>query len=292
MESWDHPKLVEGAHLNRTVSLSPLSPIAIFASLVVAPDPTSDRFGLRILTVPRRGQDLGSQRISFSCACPVYNSPHSQLVLPESLHTLPSASREIASAPYFLLFEDISLKMARFRSISVAKRRSDRSQTPDTLYSMSSANTTSSSTCRVSEVFDTGFPDLPRTTNWRHPEADTSPDACISSEDVDVAKATHRHRRLFLRHKYSRTTSHGFILENMEQEYLKPKTADSGIGMEDGRTLVTDDGDARPSKDSTESIDRAKGHSPTSPATSEFVPNGGSPTRKKSIFSRIRDHRH
>lgn len=186
--------------------------------------------------------------------------------------------------------------MVRFRSISIAKRSSDRSQTPDTLYSMSSSNTTTSSTRRLGEVYDTGFPDMPRTTTWRHPEADTSPDACITSEDADQAKAIHRHHRLSLRHKSSSRVPHGFISNQMQQEYLRPRPADSAISMDDEKALVTEDGDTRPSKDGIESIDRTDGysqsHSPTSPSTSQSEPAGGSPARKKSIFRRIRDHNH
>lgn len=191
--------------------------------------------------------------------------------------------------------------MVRFRSLSIAKRRDNRSETPDSLYTMSSTSTTTMSHRRSSSRdYDTGFPHLPRTTTWRHPEANTAPDACISAEDVDPAKALHRHHLSFLHHKYKRTTSHGFITTEMEEEYHKSQEAldfpDSAIGLEDGKALALEDGYARPSKDGTESIDRTDGslkggHSPTSPAKSHFEQNGGSP-RKRSLFRKIRDHRH
>ncbi|KAK9782381.1 hypothetical protein SCAR479_00724 [Seiridium cardinale] len=191
--------------------------------------------------------------------------------------------------------------MARFRSISIAKRRGNRSETPDTIYTMSSTSTAASSHRRLSSRdYDTGFPDLPRTTTWRHPDANTSPNACISAEDIDPAKALHRHHRHFLSHKYKRTTSHGFITTEMEQDYLKSQeafdAADSAIDLDDGRALVVGDGDARQSKDSTDSIDRADGslkggHSPTSPTDSQFEQKGDSP-RKKSLFQRMRHHKH
>ncbi|KAH6655490.1 hypothetical protein BKA67DRAFT_657425 [Truncatella angustata] len=157
----------------------------------------------------------------------------------------------------------------------------------------SSSGTFSSHRRSSSRDYDTGFPEMPRTTNWRHPEANTSPDACISAEDVDVAKAAHRHRRSFLYHKYKRTTSHGFIASAMEQEYLTPKekaaleASDSAIGLEDSNALVAGENPARLSKDGTESMDRMDG-SPASLADSHFE-HGESP-RKRSLFSRIRSH--
>jgi hypothetical protein len=194
--------------------------------------------------------------------------------------------------------------MARFRTFSIAKRRSNRSETPDTLDTMSSMSTIVSSSGSshgrpTSRDYDTGFPDLPRTTTWRHPEANTSPGACITAEDIDPAKTMHRHRH-FRNSKYKRTTSHGVITSEMEQEYLKSQeilvTADSAIDVNDGRLLVVGEAEARPSRDGTESIDRADGslrggQSPTSPTDSQFSPAGGSP-RRKSLFSRLRYHQH
>lgn len=188
--------------------------------------------------------------------------------------------------------------MVLFRTISIAKRR-NRSETPDSIYTMSSTSTTSHGRSS-SRDYDTGFPDLPRTTTWRHPEANTSPDAFISAEDIDPAKAIQRHHRLFMHNRNKRATSYGFIAQHMEQEYLSSKAglgvADSAIGLEDGKYLVVGDGDARLSKDGTESIDRADGsltgdRSPTSPTDSQFEQKSDSSPRR-SIFRKIRSHKH
>ncbi|KAF3014007.1 hypothetical protein G7054_g9793 [Neopestalotiopsis clavispora] len=195
--------------------------------------------------------------------------------------------------------------MARFRPLSIAKRRDrDRPSTPDTLYTMSSMSS-SGSHCSsdgrpLSRDYDTGFPDLPRTTTWRHPEANTSPDACISAEDIDPAKALHRHHSRFLHSKYKRTTSHGRITSEMELEFLKSQEAlnsrDSAIGMEDHQGLVVDDGAARQSRDGAESIIIPNDgllkpvERPTS-RDSQYSQSGES-TRRRSLFSRIRHHKH
>ena len=126
--------------------------------------------------------------------------------------------------------------------------------------SSASTNTTISSRRPSSRDYDTGFPELPRTTSLRHPEANTSPGACITAEDIDPARALNRHRKSFLHRKHRRTTAHGFLATAMEHEYLSSKEAlgsiDSAIDLDDGRALVVDDGAARPSKDGSESIDR------------------------------------
>ncbi|KAI1850528.1 hypothetical protein JX265_004238 [Neoarthrinium moseri] len=163
-----------------------------------------------------------------------------------------------------------------------------------------STSTTTSSRRPASRDYDTGFPELPRTTTWRHPEANTSPDACISAEDVDPARALHRHRKSFLHHKYKRTTSHGFITTEMEQEYLNSKealeTIDSAVDLNDGRPLSAEDEAARPSKDDSDSIDRAVAslrgnNAPASPSSSQFDHKGDSPRRRSGFFSRIRNHK-
>lgn len=198
--------------------------------------------------------------------------------------------------------------MARF-PLSIAKRRDHRPSTPDTLYTMTSMSSTGShyscdSTGRpLSRDYDTGFPDLPRTTTWRHPEANTSPDACISAEDIDPDKALHRHHSRFLHSRYKRTTSHGRITSEMEQEYRKSQDAlnsvDSAIALEDERIMVVDDGEVMPSsRDGAESIVepptdgllKAIDQRPSSPTGSQFSRSGDS-TRRRSLFSRIR-HKH
>lgn len=55
-----------------------------------------------------------------------------------------------------------------------------------------------------------------RNTTLPHPEADTSPNACISQEDIAVSRALTRHRRSFLA-KHKRTVSHGLLTPGMQQ---------------------------------------------------------------------------
>ncbi|ETS82252.1 hypothetical protein PFICI_07254 [Pestalotiopsis fici W106-1] len=196
--------------------------------------------------------------------------------------------------------------MARFRPLSIAKRRDHRPSTPDTLYTMSSMSSSgshcSSNGRPLSRDYDTGFPELPRTTTWRHPEANTSPDACISAEDIDPAKALQRHHKHFLHSKYKRTTSHGRITSEMELEFLKSQEAlnstDSAIGLEDDHILVVDDAAARPSsRDGAESIVIPTDgflkavERPSSPTDSQYSRSGES-SRRRSLFSRLRHHKH
>jgi len=54
-----------------------------------------------------------------------------------------------------------------------------------------------------------------RNTTLPHPDADLSPNACISADDVSVNKVLHRSRRSFLA-KHKRTISYGKILPDME----------------------------------------------------------------------------
>jgi hypothetical protein len=195
--------------------------------------------------------------------------------------------------------------MARLFSSARAKAREIRPEirpgTPDTLYTFSTMSTASTASGRrASRDYDTGFPDLPRTTTWRHPEANTAPGACISAEDIDPARALHRHRRSFLSHRHKHTTSHGFIATAMEQEYLCSKDAlvaiDSAIDLDDGKSVVRDDEAARPSKDGAESLDRVDGvlkdNLPiVSPTTSQFERTPESPRRRSGLFRRFRGHK-
>jgi len=59
---------------------------------------------------------------------------------------------------------------------------------------------------------------LARNTTLPHPEADLSPNACISADDISVHKVMHRSRRSFLA-KHKRTTSYGKILPEHEKMY-------------------------------------------------------------------------
>ncbi|KAI0134712.1 hypothetical protein BJ170DRAFT_591673 [Xylariales sp. AK1849] len=167
---------------------------------------------------------------------------------------------------------------------------------------MSSASIASSRR-PISRDYDTGFPDslAARTTSLRHPEANTAPDACISAEDIDPAKALNRHRKSFLHHKYKRTISHGFITSEKEQEYFDSKeglgSIDSAIDMGESKALVEGEGNTRPSKDGTASIDRTDGsfkgsHEPTTPTKSQIEQMGDSPRRRSDFFRKLRGQKH
>ncbi|KAH8671089.1 hypothetical protein BX600DRAFT_509793 [Xylariales sp. PMI_506] len=165
-----------------------------------------------------------------------------------------------------------------------------------------SSSSTISSHRPVSRDYDTGFPEslAASTTSWRHPEANTAPDACISADDIDPAKALRRHRRSFLHHKYKRTTSHGFITTDMEQEYLASKdaldSADSAIDLDYGSGFAAED-ELRPSKDGSESIDHADGSlrgglSQISPMSGQFQQSPESPRRRSGLFRRMISQKH
>ncbi|CAK7272963.1 hypothetical protein SEPCBS119000_005401 [Sporothrix epigloea] len=66
---------------------------------------------------------------------------------------------------------------------------------------------------RSTRNHDTGFPLSfcgSGNTTWRHPEADTSPNACISSNDIAVERLYSRSRRSFMQSKNKRMTlGHG-----------------------------------------------------------------------------------
>lgn len=54
-----------------------------------------------------------------------------------------------------------------------------------------------------------------RNTTLPHPDADTSPNACISQDDISVTRVLSRQRRSFLA-KHKRITSHGIITPDMQ----------------------------------------------------------------------------
>lgn len=69
---------------------------------------------------------------------------------------------------------------------------------------------------------DTGFPEPfngDRNTTLPHPEANLSPDACITADDISVAKVLHRSRRSFLSKNSRRAVSHGKINPAVAQMY-------------------------------------------------------------------------
>jgi len=95
---------------------------------------------------------------------------------------------------------------------------------------------------------DTGFP-APfcgnRNTRLPHPDADTSPGACIAAEDIAVTKTMHRSRLSFLS-KHRRTLSHGKILQAQDCVMYGGGSPGGGDGL--GRpssSLSAEDDDGR-----------------------------------------------
>ncbi|KAK7750536.1 hypothetical protein SLS62_007512 [Diatrype stigma] len=90
--------------------------------------------------------------------------------------------------------------------------------------STSSISSGGGSSRPTSRNYDTGFPEwfAAHTTSLRHPDAITTPGACISAEDLDPSKALRRGKRSLMA-KHKRTLSHGKIAPepNQNQQHLK-----------------------------------------------------------------------
>ncbi|KAI1395232.1 hypothetical protein F4819DRAFT_501198 [Hypoxylon fuscum] len=122
---------------------------------------------------------------------------------------------------------------------------------------------TPSSSRRTSRNYDTGFPEAfaERTTSLRHPEANVSPGACISAEDIDPSKTMQRTRRSVLA-KHRRTISHGRITQDPDYQQqsncsaLVLPTVDSAVDVGDIKPTDTNGSIGCSSKDGAESIDR------------------------------------
>ncbi|KAI2638862.1 hypothetical protein GGS26DRAFT_360531 [Hypomontagnella submonticulosa] len=136
---------------------------------------------------------------------------------------------------------------------------------------------TSSGSRRTSRNYDTGFPEAfaEYTTSLRHPEANVSPGACISAEDIDPAKTLQRTRRSFLA-KNKRTISHGVITHDTDRLSNRSASAlptiDSAVDVGDLKPTDTNGSIGHSSKDGTGSINRVEvsldgDYSPPSPTT-------------------------
>ncbi|XXH03622.1 hypothetical protein Hte_010027 [Hypoxylon texense] len=145
-----------------------------------------------------------------------------------------------------------------------------------------------SSSRRTSRNYDTGFPDAfsEYTTTLRHPEANVSPGACISAEDVDPSRTLQRTRRSILA-KHKRMISHGVITQESNQQQANG----SALGLQSGDSAV-DMGDVKPadanasirpsSEDGAESIDNldlsidgdCSPSSPSAPTADELANDG------------------
>ncbi|KUI52481.1 hypothetical protein VP1G_10331 [Cytospora mali] len=129
--------------------------------------------------------------------------------------------------------------------VSIRRPRRSPRHSWGTLESSSMSSVTYSETSSRPRSRDTGFPEPfcgNRNTTLPHPDADTSPDACISQDDISVSRVHARHRHSFLiKHKLA--TSHGVITPEMEQAYSEMAAASSDSepspGREDHERLPT-----------------------------------------------------
>ncbi|KIH87880.1 hypothetical protein SPBR_05364 [Sporothrix brasiliensis 5110] len=113
---------------------------------------------------------------------------------------------------------------------------------------------------RSSRDYDTGFPEPfcgNGNTTLRHPDANTSPDACISSDDIAVDHVYMRSRRSFLHKNKRAPLSHGKLTAAELQAYNElssiveiPSRTDVSSSAGSLRT------DSRQSKDGSESLNR------------------------------------
>ncbi|CAK7234181.1 hypothetical protein SCUCBS95973_008847 [Sporothrix curviconia] len=113
---------------------------------------------------------------------------------------------------------------------------------------------------RSSRDYNTGFPEPfcgRGNTTWRHPEANTSPDACISSDDIAVDRLYSRSRRSFLQNKNKRTTlSHGKLTSADLEAYGELSSIVEIPSRTQISTSSSSSQNSRLSKDGGESLNR------------------------------------
>ncbi|KAK4091488.1 hypothetical protein Purlil1_3918 [Purpureocillium lilacinum] len=155
---------------------------------------------------------------------------------------------------------------------------------------------------KMREPRDTGFPEpfdehhlhstapAGRNTTLPHPDADLSPDATISHEDVSGERALKRHRLSFL-NKRKKTVSHGFINPQSEALYsglvMPLMMGIDSSGREPPKLVSRSTWSLRVSKDGGESIRslRRDGDDEETPPTS---PDVSEHRGKKGFFGRLR----
>ncbi|KAI1380800.1 hypothetical protein F4677DRAFT_198743 [Hypoxylon crocopeplum] len=154
----------------------------------------------------------------------------------------------------------------------------------------------------TSRNYDTGFPDAfaEYTTSRRHPEANVSPGACISAEDIDSSRTLQRTRRSFLA-KHKRTISHGVITQDSHRQQTNHSTlvlpsVDSAVDVGDVKPVDTNGSIGRSSKDGTESIDRIEfsingDYSPPSPNVPYEEDLSDDGRHKMKLFRKWRSHK-
>jgi hypothetical protein len=163
---------------------------------------------------------------------------------------------------------------------------------------MASSITTTGSAKTRREPRDTGFPEpfnSIRNTTLPHPDADLSPNACLSQEDIDPDRALMRTRRSFLRKK-RRTLNHGRITPASEALYSAYSLVQSDGGDHDSLRIATNPSlvSVRPttpsiriSRDETDSLASrtTRREDEDTPPTSPDVPSHRS---KKGFLSKWR----
>lgn len=203
-------------------------------------------------------------------------------------------------------------------------------------HSVDSMSIASSSASSRPRTRDTGFPEpfcgseshhasksvskalthgLDRNTTLPHPDADTSPNACISQDDISVTRVLTRQRRSFLA-KHKRITSHGIITPEMQMynennvSLVMISESESSSGLTSAQ-LATISGtpvvghSARPqSKGDGESLASASTSehndgAPKSPTDRHPFrrrlssdTNESKPNRRRSLISKLGIHRH
>ncbi|KAI2625810.1 hypothetical protein GGR54DRAFT_515777 [Hypoxylon sp. NC1633] len=155
----------------------------------------------------------------------------------------------------------------------------------------------------TSRNYDTGFPDAfaEYTTSMRHPEANISPGACISAEDVDPSRTLQRSRRSFLAKHKRAILSHGVITPASGQQQTKHfslalPSADSAVDMGDVKPTETNGSIERLSKDGAESEDRVRlssneGYSPSSQAAPDEENSSEDGHQRMRLFRKWRSQK-
>ncbi|KAH7255923.1 uncharacterized protein BKA55DRAFT_593131 [Fusarium redolens] len=147
------------------------------------------------------------------------------------------------------------------------------------------------------EPRDTGFPEPlnnVRNTTLPHPDADLSPNACLTQEDIDPDRALMRTRRSFLRKK-RRTLNHGRITPTSEALYSVFSLVQSDVGDNESiragnpsmNSFRPSTSSIRLSKDETDSLASrtTRRDEEDTPPTSPDVPTHRS---KKGFMSKFR----
>lgn len=142
-----------------------------------------------------------------------------------------------------------------------------------------------------------------RNTSLPHPDADTSPNACIFQEDISVARVTARQRRSFLA-RNKKATSHGFLTPGMysggDSSVVMISASETSVGA--GHAMnrpVSGSGDSFASLSTGDlhedmAPNSPSQHQPRSHRHSrmESIDSSASSTRKRSFMQKLGIHRH